>query len=51
MTRFFLKVIVSPKIPTKNNRDFYPGSLLVGRAEISVILEEIMTSSIHSEFD
>ena len=27
----------SPKIPTKNNRDFCPGSLLEGRAEISVI--------------
>ena len=27
----------SPKIPTKNNRDFCPGSLLEGRAEIYVI--------------
>ena len=30
-------VIVSPKIPTKNYRDLCPGSLLKGRAEISVI--------------
>ena len=31
------EVIVSSKIPTKNYRDFCPGSLLEGRAEISVI--------------
>ena len=28
------EVIVSPKMPTKNLRDFCPGSLLEGRAEI-----------------
>ena len=27
-------VIVSPKMPTKNFKDFFPGSLLKGRAEI-----------------
>ena len=31
------EVIVSPKTPTKNYRDFCPASLLEGRAEISVI--------------
>ena len=31
------EVIISPKIPTKNYRDFCPGSLLEGRAEICVI--------------
>jgi hypothetical protein len=31
------EVIVSPKIPTKNYRDFCAGSLLKGRAKISVI--------------
>jgi hypothetical protein len=30
-------VIISSKIPTKNYRDFCPGSLLEGRAEIFVI--------------
>ena len=50
-SEWIYEVIVSPKIPTKNYRDSWPGSLLEGRAEISVILEEIMTSSIHSEFD
>ena len=29
------EVIVYPKIPTKNYRDFCPGSLSKGRAEIS----------------
>ena len=32
------EVIVSSKIPTKSYRDFCPGSLLEGRAKISVIL-------------
>ena len=27
-------VIFSPKMPTKNLKDFWPGSLLEGRAEI-----------------
>ena len=31
------EVIVYPKIPTKNYKDFCPGSLLEGRADISVI--------------
>ena len=31
------EVIISPKIPTKNYKDFCPGSLLEGRAKISVI--------------
>ena len=31
--------IVSPKIPTKNYRDFCPGSLLEGRAEIFIIFD------------
>jgi hypothetical protein len=31
------EVIVSSKIPTKNYRDFCPGSLLDGREKISVI--------------
>ena len=31
------EVIVSPKMPTKNFKDFCPGSLLEGRAEILVI--------------
>ena len=42
------EVIVSPKIPTKNYRDFCPRSLLYGRVEIFVIfgwdLGETMTS-------
>ena len=42
------EVIVSPKFPTKNYKDFCPGSLLEGRAEISLIfgwdLGELMTS-------
>ena len=41
-------VIVSSKIPTKDYRDFCPGSLLEGRAKMSVIfgwdLDETMTS-------
>ena len=49
------EVIVSPKFPTKNYKDFCPGSLLEGRAEISVIfgwdLGETMTSYNHSEFN
>ena len=28
------EIIVSPKMPTKNWKDFFPGSLLKGRAEI-----------------
>ena len=61
MTRFFSKgqlnseriyeVIVSPKMPTKINRDFCPGSVLEGKAEISVFLGETMTSLIHAEFN
>ena len=31
-----IEVIVSPKIPIRNYIDFCPGSLLEGRAEISV---------------
>ena len=30
-------VVVSPKMPTKNFKDFCPGSLFEGRAEILVI--------------
>ena len=36
-SEWIYEVIISPKIPTKNYRDFSPGSLLEGRAEISVI--------------
>ena len=36
-SEWIYEVIVSSKIPTKNYRDFCPGSLLEGRAEISVI--------------
>ena len=36
-SEYIYEVIVSPKIPTKNYRNFCPGSLLEGRAEISVI--------------
>ena len=36
-SEWFYEVIVSSKIPTKNYRDFCPGSLLEGRAKISVI--------------
>ena len=37
-SEWIYEVIFSSKIPTKNYRDFCPGSLLEGRAEISVIL-------------
>ena len=36
-SEWIYEVIVSPKIPTKNCRDFCPKSLLQGLAEISVI--------------
>ena len=36
-SEWIYEVIVSPEIPTKNYRNFCPGSLLEGRAEISVI--------------
>ena len=36
-SEWIYEVIISPKIPTKNYRDFCPGILLEGRAEISVI--------------
>ena len=36
-SEWIYEVIVSPKISTKNYRDFCPGSLLEGRAEIFVI--------------
>ena len=36
-SEWIYEVIVSPKIPTKNYRDFCPGSLLEGSSEISVI--------------
>jgi hypothetical protein len=36
-SEWIYEVIVSSKIPTKNYRDFFPGRLLEGRAEISVI--------------
>ena len=36
-SEWIYEVIVSSKNPTKNYRDFCPGSLLEGRAEISVI--------------
>jgi hypothetical protein len=32
------EVIISSKMPTKNNRNFCLGSLFEGKAEISVIL-------------
>ena len=35
-SEWIYEVIVSPKMPTKNYRDFNPGILLEGRAEISV---------------
>ena len=37
ISEWIYEVIVYPKIPTKNYRDFCPGSLWEGRAEISVI--------------
>ena len=36
-SEWIYEIIVSPKTPTKNYRDFCPGSLLKIRAEISVI--------------
>ena len=33
-SEWIYEVIVSPKMPTKNLKDFCPGSLLEGRAEI-----------------
>ena len=36
-SEWIYEVIVSPKIPTKNYRDFCPGSLLHDRAKISAI--------------
>ena len=36
-SEWIYEVIVSPKMPTKNYRDFCSGSLLEGRTEISVI--------------
>ena len=33
-SEWIYEVIVSPKVPTKNCKDFCPGSLLEGRAEI-----------------
>ena len=36
-SEWIYEVIVSPKIPTKNYKDFCPGSLLEGKAEFSVI--------------
>ena len=36
-SEWIYEVIVSSKIPTKNYRDFCPGSLLEGRAKIYVI--------------
>ena len=36
-TEWIYEVIVSPKMPTKNFKDFCPGSLLEGRAEILAI--------------
>ena len=36
-SKWIYEVIVSSKIPTKNYRDFCPGSLLEGMAKISVI--------------
>ena len=41
-SEWIYEVIVSPKISTKNYRDFCRGSLLDGRAEISVILGWIL---------
>ena len=34
-SEWIYEVIISPKIPTKNYRDFFDGSLLEGREEIS----------------
>ena len=36
-SEWIYEVIVSPKMPTKNLKDFCPGSLLEGRAEILTI--------------
>ena len=36
-SEWIYEVIVSSKMPTKNYQDFCPGSLLEGRAEISII--------------
>ena len=54
-SEWIYEVIVSPKIPTKNLKDFCPGSLLEWRAEflkfLVGILGQTMTSWIHSEFN
>ena len=39
------KVIVSPKTPTKNYKDFCPGILIVGRANILVIFDHARKQS------
>ena len=33
-SEWIYEVIISPKMPTKNFKDLWPGSLLEGRAEI-----------------
>ena len=38
-------VIVSPKTPTKNYKDFCPGILIVGRAKILVIFDHARKQS------
>ena len=38
-SEWIYEVIVSPEIPPKNYRDFCPGSLLEGRADIFVIFD------------
>ena len=54
-SEWIYEVNVSSKMPTKNNQDFCPGSLLEGRAEILKVLVGIwggtMTSQIYSEFN
>ena len=37
ISELIYEVVVSPKIPTQNFKDFCPGSLLEGKAEIFVI--------------
>ena len=47
-SEWIYEVIVSPTIPTKNYRDFCPGSLLEGRAEIFVVLVGILGETMTS---
>ena len=47
-SEWIYEVIVSPKMPTKNFSDFWPGGLLEGRAEIWEILAGILGETMTS---